>query len=92
MLPQFPTAWRGGNLEVHRAATVAGPLSFAIRWHGARPALLWDLTPSPSDAQVILSCPGLDPTWTTTEPRGETLLTGAPDELPPVPSEGDSFS
>ncbi len=90
MLPQFPTAWRGGNLEVHRAATVAGPLSFAIRWHGARPALLWDL--DASTTPVVLSCPGLDPKWNTTEARGETLLTGAADELPPVPSEGESFS
>ncbi len=93
MLATFPTAWRGGNVEVHRAATVAGPLSFAIRWHGARPALLWDLeTTGSTAAPVTLSCPGLDPTWTTTEPRGETLLSGAADELPPVPNEGDSFS
>ena len=91
ILPRFPTAWRGGNFEVHRAATVVGPLSFAIRWHGARPALLWDLD-ARSTGTVTLTCPGLDPTWSTTEARGETLLVGASDELPPVPSEGDSFS
>ncbi len=92
MLPQFPTAWRGGNFEIHRAATVAGPLSFAIRWHGARPALLWDLEANDAGSSVALSCPGLDPTWTTTERRGETLLTGTGEPLPPVPAEGDSFS
>ncbi|MEZ5228322.1 MAG: hypothetical protein R2710_17110 [Acidimicrobiales bacterium] len=91
ILPRFPTAWRGGNLEVHRAATVAGPLSFAIRWHGARPALLWDLD-NDDPGVVTLSCPGLDPGWTTTDRRGETLLVGASSELPPVPDEGDSFS
>ncbi len=91
LLPDFPTAWRGGNVEVHGAATVFGSLSFAIRWHGARPALLWDLDAARPDDPFALTCPGLDPEWRTTERRGETLLAGVADELPPVPSEGDSF-
>ncbi len=92
LLPDFPTAWRGGNAEVHRAATAFGALSFAVRWHGARPALLWDLDPARPDEPVTITCPGLDPGFRTTDPRGETLLAGVADELPPVPSEGDSFS
>ena len=35
--------WLGQAIEVHRAPTHAGELSFAVRWHGARPALLWEL-------------------------------------------------
>lgn len=95
LFPSFPTAWRGGNLEVHAAATMHGRMSFAIRWHGARPALLWEresLDSPRSIAAVRVRCPGLDPDWSTTEHRGETLLVGAADGLPPVPSEGDSFA
>ncbi len=93
VFPQFPAAWRGGGVEVHGAVTTHGMLSFAIRWHGARPALLWDLEPFEHHVphEVTLRCPGLDPTWSTTEARGETLLAGVSDDLPSAPSEGDSF-
>lgn len=93
LLPTFPTAWRGGNAEVHNAPTRHGVLSYGIRWHGARPALLWQLdAPSTAtgNAPVTLRCPGLDPDWHTTEARGETLLAGSADGLqaPPAPGEG----
>lgn len=32
-------------IEVHRLTTGCGILSFAVRWHGRRPALLWELVP-----------------------------------------------
>ncbi|MDE0652707.1 MAG: hypothetical protein OXI26_03555 [bacterium] len=32
-------------IEVHRLGTGCGILSFAVRWHEATPALLWELTP-----------------------------------------------
>lgn len=32
-------------IEVHRLVTAYGALSFALRWHEATPALLWELTP-----------------------------------------------
>ena len=32
-------------IEVHRLGTGCGVLSFAVRWHDERPALLWELTP-----------------------------------------------
>ena len=87
LLPEYPTAWRGGSLEVHQAPTLYGPVSFAIRWHGARPALLWE---QPDDS-VRLECPGLDPEWSTTDQRGETLLAGSSGGLVDVPGPGDSF-
>ncbi len=89
LLPQFPTAWMGGEVEVHNAATTHGIVSFAIRWHGARPALLWDLR---SDDSVEIRCPGLDPDWSTTEPSGDVLLAGTPHGLAPIPAEGESFA
>lgn len=93
LLPVFPTAWRGGNAEVHSAPTRHGVVSYGIRWHGARPALLWQLDPAdrPKGADaVVLRCPGLDPDWQTTEARGETLLAGTAHglEAPPAPGEG----
>ncbi len=95
LLPTFPSAWRGGNLEVHGAATSHGLVSFGIRWHGYRPALLWDAELHESDlaaGRFTIRCPGLDPSWSTTEPKGETLLVGVTEELPDAPAAGESFS
>ncbi len=52
--------------------TAAGRLSFAVRWHGERPALLWEL--EPRSGPVALSAPGLDPSWTSSQSSGEALL------------------
>jgi len=91
LVPTYPAAWRGGGTEVLRAPTRHGPLSFAIRWHGPRPALLWDLSPNGKTA-VTIRCPALDPSWLTTERKGEALLAGSAEPLPPSPGPGESFS
>lgn len=70
----LPDEWQGQGIEVHHAPTEAGRLSFAVRWHGPRPALLWDLRPHDGVDRVRLSAPGLDPTWSTAELTGEALL------------------
>ena len=88
LLPQFPSSWRGGVVEVRDAPTRHGRLSFAIRWHGYRPALLWQLDGGPVD----LRSPALDPGWVAGQPRGEALLSGSADDLPLAPQPGDSFS
>jgi hypothetical protein len=87
LLPDFPSGWRGGSVEVHQAMTLYGPVSFALRWHGARPALLWDQ----GEGSIRLICPSLDPSWSTMEAKGETLLAGSSDGLVEVPKPGDSF-
>jgi hypothetical protein len=76
LLPVVPEGWRGQGVDVHDLPTPRGHLSFAVRWHGERPALLWDLRPAPGEAAVAarLAAPGLDPTWSTVEARGEALL------------------
>src|SRR3954470_12974731 len=38
----LPDEWWGRGLEVHDAPTHFGRLSYAVRWHGERPALLWE--------------------------------------------------
>jgi hypothetical protein len=76
LLVELPVEWRGQSLEVHDAPTRAGRVSYAVRWHGARPALLWEC-----ERPIRLSAPGLDRAWSTTEPKGETLL-AAPTGVP----------
>jgi hypothetical protein len=75
LAPCVPEAWLGQGWEVHEAPTPHGRFSYAVRWHGERPALLWQLEDrAGSDAAPRITIPGLDPTWSTTEPRGEALL------------------
>ena len=74
--PGFRTAWLGSNLAVHDAPVRAGRGSFALRWHGARPALLWDV---PAGTQLLT--PVLDPDFEATRPVGETLLREPPTGL-----------
>ena len=66
----FPPEWAGKPLEVHDAPTHHGRISYALRWHGDRPALLWQCERS----GVPLTVPGLDPSFATTEQSGEALL------------------
>ncbi|WP_420619596.1 hypothetical protein [Candidatus Poriferisocius sp.] len=72
--PGFRPAWRGGSLAVYGLPTRFGTLSYAVRWHGARPALLWELDSRPGQEPVVIQAPGLDESWSSREPTGETLL------------------
>jgi len=86
LLPVFPQRWYGGALDVHAAPTFHGRLSYALRWHGTRPALLWELDRRDESRSVRISVPGLDPAWATTAARGEALLAEVvpPDVLEPL--------
>lgn len=72
VLPDVPESWRGGPVDVRNLVTPHGRLSFSVRWHGDRPALLWERTSGPDE--VVIRCPGLDPGWSATERSGEMLL------------------
>lgn len=90
-------AWFGVSLEVHDLAVAFGRrLSFALRWHGERPALLWELTPAAGAATpTVLTGGGLDPGWSSTETSGEALLgipPGAPFSVSGSSGESASFS
>jgi hypothetical protein len=76
VVPGFRSAWLGQHLAVHDIPLRRGPCSFAVRWHGSRPALLWDV---PVGSTVRASA--LDPSWSSTEPVGETLLAEPPTTL-----------
>lgn len=87
LCPVWPGDWLGSGVEVHDLPTVFGRLSFAVRWHGERPALLWELAPHETDAAVTLTIPGLDPLWRTTELRGDALLAAPATVLDPDPAD-----
>jgi hypothetical protein len=85
-----PAAWLGQNFEVYGVPTgPASEVSFALRWHGDRPAVLWECTGDP----VTLISSGAAPEWTTSERTGEALWpapVGAQPVSPPV--DGISFN
>ena len=71
LLPSFGEQWLGQPIAVHRLPTIGGSLSFALRWHGARPALLWEVE---GERSFTLTCSAIDASWSTSEQRGEVLL------------------
>ena len=65
----------GVNFEAH--SVPAGPsheISLAVRWHGERPAVIWEVD-GPSG---LLLRSGPDPQWTSVERAGETLWATPP--------------
>lgn len=86
LCPIVPADWLGTGWEAHDLPTAHGRLGLAVRWHGDRPALLWELDPHPGTGPVRLTTPGLDPAWSSDQPRGEVLL--APVAPPPAPDPG----
>jgi hypothetical protein len=84
--PGWPPGWAGQGFEVHDAPTRFGRLSYAVRWHGPRPALLWEL----DGPGARLTAPALDATWSSTDGRGEALLqpVGLPKVVAPLTADG----
>jgi len=69
LLTSFPPDWRGVSLDVREAPTRHGLVSWSVRWHGDRVALLWDVPPG-----VTTRALAFDASWSTAEARGEALL------------------
>ena len=85
----LPQGWAGDNFEVYGLPNgTGGTISYAVRWHGARPAVLWDQT----DPTTTVSAPALAPGWSSTEVKSETLWPEPVGLLPRPPAEGESFS
>jgi len=75
----WPAVWLGQPVEVHDVPTRIGPVSWAVRWHGERPALLWDVVPHDPDGEApTVTAPGLDPAFAASGWRGESLLAPMP--------------
>jgi hypothetical protein len=71
LLSDLAPEWSHADLAAHRIPTRWGEVSFAVRWHGARPAILWECEQS-----VTIRVPSLDPAWSSQAARGEALLSG----------------
>ena len=72
LFPGASRSWLGQSMQFSRLPTSAGLLSAAIRWHGARPALLWELTEQRGPFEI--GCQRIDPSFRSSETSGETLL------------------
>lgn len=71
LLPDgLPADWLGVSCEAHGIAVGSRhTVSFAVRWHGERPAVLWEMNGPPGLALRS----GVDDSWSTVESRGEAL-------------------
>ena len=86
-----PDTWLGQSWEAQDLPTAEGRLGFAVRWHGDRPALLWELVPHDDSSGVVeFTVPGLDPKWRSSELRGEALLAPVAPPEPFRPSRASS--
>ncbi|HEY5664963.1 MAG TPA: hypothetical protein VIS05_13110 [Ilumatobacter sp.] len=66
----IPRSWWGQSFDVYGVPTGdASSVSYAVRWHGERPAVLWEQSGPP----VQLTAPLVAPGWSTGEPAGEAL-------------------
>jgi len=73
LLAGLPASWLGNNFEVFDLPTGAtGTVSFAVRWHGERPAVLWEQAPG-AQGPVTLTAPSLAPQWSSGDLAGEAL-------------------
>jgi hypothetical protein len=69
LLAGLPASWFGQSVDAHDVPVGRDRIGFALRWHGARPALLWECC-----APRRLVCTRLDASWATDQARGEALL------------------
>lgn len=77
LYPGYVASLAGNELDVTAVPTRWGILSFSLRWHGRRPAVLWELAPWSQRSPVrpfALTCSSIDPTWRSTDRSGEALL------------------
>lgn len=85
----IPAAWLGANFEVY--GLPIGPestVSFAVRWHGERPAVLWEID-GPIDSTIVtLTASAIAPGWSSHDAKGEALWPAPAGTMSPEPSIG----
>lgn len=95
LLAHLPAVWVGSSMECTAMQGEDGRLGYAVRWHGRRAALLWELVPRTSpdaspDAMVV-TAPGIDPTWHGEGVSGDALL-AAVDDADAAPRAGSRMA
>lgn len=84
----IPPSWLGANFEIYDLPIgPASTISYAVRWHGDRPAVLWETT----GPAVALQASVVAPEWSSSASTGEALWP-APMIDPGLFSPGASFS
>lgn len=78
LLPGMRRDWYGQGMRFSGLPVAGSGLSCALRWHGARPALLWEFDSGVPDGYQ-LTCTALDPEFVSTQASGEVLLNVPPD-------------
>jgi len=80
LLPSgMPPEWLGQSLDVYGVPTGhCSSVSYAIRWHGERPAALWEQTGD----LVELTASAVAPGWRSTDAAGEALWPSPPGAAP----------
>lgn len=74
----LPDSWLGADFDVHGLPSVPGSsVSFAVRWHGERPAVLWEQ----AGPATRLQAPTMAANWSSGESKGEALW-DAPARVP----------
>ncbi len=76
LFPGAQKSWLGQNMQISRMPTAIGRVSAALRWHGERAALLWEIDEPTGPFE--LTCTQLGPGFRTSDASGEALL-DAPD-------------
>lgn len=75
VLDVLPASWVGANLDVRDVRCPWGIVSWSLRWHGERAALLWQIEHSDDRATVPeISAPGVSADWSAAAASGEALL------------------
>jgi hypothetical protein len=69
--PILPSAWLGAPQGIRHVPVPGGAVSWEVRWHDDRPAILWESAGADVPA---LTAPGLDAGWCAPEANGEALL------------------
>jgi hypothetical protein len=70
----IPRLWRGVSIDCRNiAADATRTVSFGVRWHGEKPAVLWEVD---GDEGLVLDAGLTDPTFRSVQRAGETLLSG----------------
>jgi hypothetical protein len=70
VLSLLPDEWRGSEVVVEDAPTRRGRLSYRLTWtEEGSSSLEWEL-----EGDATLRAPGVDPGWSTDEPRGRVTL------------------
>lgn len=83
----IPTEWFGQSFDVYGIPTSdTSSVSYAVRWHGERPAALWEQQGGPME----LSGPVVSPSWHSDSLKGEALWL-APDVIE-ITDDGATFS